>query len=110
MAEAQKARVGRVLEQPPHEVSHAGEEIADRRVEPDAMTEFAQEIALRLGHAEKHLDLVRARLESEMIRVGERGGNGAKIVRAEGGLQRGMMIKHMPGEALEIGVGVVLAR
>ena len=109
MAEAQEARVRGVFQQPPHEIGHAGEQIADRRVEPHAMAEVAQQFALRLGHAVEHLQFERARWQAEVFRVGQRDAECAQIVRAEGGVKCGAMIEQPAGELLVIRVGVALS-
>ena len=110
VAEAEEARVRGVLEQAAHEVGHAREEIADRRVEADAMAEIAQEVAFRLGHAVEHLKLERAGLEAELVCVGEDDGHGAQVVRAEGGVDCGAIVEQAADEALVIRVGVALLR
>ena len=56
--EPQERLVGRVLEQPPHEVGHAGDELADGRVFAHAAGRAADGRLDGLAHAVQHLQLV----------------------------------------------------
>ncbi len=49
--------VGRVLQQPAHQVRHAGDDRAHRNVDPRAEPLRRHGLAQRLGHAEQHLEL-----------------------------------------------------
>ena len=56
-ARPQKRRVGGVLEQPANQVRHAGQKLAERRVDADALAEPDQGVLHRVGHAVEHLNL-----------------------------------------------------
>ena len=108
MAEAEEAGVGGIFEQPPDEISHAGEQVADGRVKADAMAEIAHEVAFRLGHAVEHLEFERAGLEAEFVGVGEDDGHGAQVVGAERGMDGRVMVEHSADEAFVVRVGLGL--
>ncbi len=110
MAEAQEAGVGGVFQQPAHEVGHAGEQIADRRVEPHAVAEAAQQLALRLGHAVEHLYLEGVGLEAEARGAGQGDRGGAEVVRAEGRVDPVAVGEEAAHQPLVVGVGVALLR
>ena len=56
----QERFVGRVLQQPPHQVGHAGQQLAVGRVDAHALAQRHQRVLDRLGHAVEHLQLVAA--------------------------------------------------
>ncbi len=106
VVETEKALVGGILQKPPHQVGHAGDEIAHRRVEAHPVAEVPHEIALRIGHAVEELDFEIARRDAFILRIGESGGNGTEIVRADGGLDEFAHIEQTPGEFFVSGIGV----
>gem|GEM_PF-5263545 len=57
----QKRFVGRVLQQPAHQVGHAGQKLAVGAVEPHPSGDLEEPFAHRLGHAVEHLEF-KARL------------------------------------------------
>ena len=110
MAEAQEARVRGVFEQPPHEVGHAGDQIADRRVESHAMAEVAQQIALRFGHAEEHLEFKVARLEAEAFREASATQRVRRLCVPKAAWIVVAMVEEPPDEPLVIRVGLGFLR
>ncbi len=70
------------------------------------MAQVAEQIALRIGHAEKHLQFKRARLQAEIFGAGQHGGNRAEIMRSEGGVERGVILQQASRETLVSRVGM----
>ena len=63
------AVVGRVLEQAAHEVGHAGDQLADRRVLAQAQAQVAHRRLDRVAHAVQHLDLEGVLGQAERLRA-----------------------------------------
>ena len=56
-ARPQERIVRRVFQQPPHEVRHAGNQLAERHVDPQAVAQVDERLLLGVGHAVEHLQL-----------------------------------------------------
>ena len=82
--QAQERLVGRVLEQAPHEVGHAGDQLADRRVLAQAQAQLAHGGLDRLAHAVQHLQLEGAPGQAEGLGGGDGVGQRAHVVAGEG--------------------------
>src|SRR5207248_8417856 len=64
-----------------HEVGHAGQQLAHRRILAQPAPEFEDGGLNRVGHAVKHLELEAAPIEAEALRLGERVGKDRKSTR-----------------------------
>ncbi len=64
----QESFVRRVLEQAPNQISHAGQQLANRTVFPDAIPHLHQRALDGAGHAVKQLELEPAGINAELIR------------------------------------------
>ena len=49
--------IGRILEQTANEIGHAGNELPERRIDPNALVERHERRLQRIGHAEQRLEL-----------------------------------------------------
>ena len=105
---ADEGLVGRVLEQPPNEVRHAGDEVADRRVDADPEAEPSERRVHRLRHAveELQLDRVVAHPGGPSARDGV--GDAPKAVASEGGPHPSRVRDQVTHAALVAGIGLDL--
>ncbi len=106
----QKGFVGCVLEQPPHQVGHAGDELADRGVLAKTQAPATNGLFDGLAHAVQHLDLEGVVGEPELARRLDDGGQRAHVVAGEGRPDVRGFLQHRPRQLLVHGVGVGLVR
>ena len=104
-ARAQERIVRRVLKQPPHEIRHAGHELAVGHIDPQPPASPDDGHLFRITHAVEHLHLDRATVEPEVLRHGHAVREGAQVVAAERGPQHVGMLEKIPHGRLEAGVG-----
>ncbi len=103
---SQEGIIGRVFQQPADQVGHAGDQLAERRVNPHALAAVGQELRLVAPHAVEHLQLVGSLGHAEVLRAGDAVGEAPQVVAAEGGSQPAIVLHQEPREPLEIGVGL----
>ena len=107
---AQERVVGGVLQQPPHQVGHARDELADRRVLPQVETHVTDGLLDGLAHAVQHLDLeggvAQAQFASRLYGRRQR----AHVVAGERGPHLARVLQHRARQLLVHGVGVRLVR
>jgi hypothetical protein len=80
----EKSFVRSVFEQPPHEIRHAGQQLAHRTILAHAITHLDQGALDRARHSIKQLKFEPALIDAELMRVGLRVRNAADVVRTEG--------------------------
>ena len=110
LAEAgpQERFVGRVLQQPPHQVRHARQQLAVGRVDADPLAHPHQHVLDRVGHAVEHLDLDRPRRHAQLVGHGQGVRDAADVVAAERRPQRTVVLQQKPRQPLVGGVGLPL--
>ena len=96
----QERLVGRVLQQPAHQVSHAWQHGPVGRVNPDAVAAGDQGVLNHVAHAVQCLELEAGRGQSHGLGGRDRVGQAADVVAAEGRPKLMMMLDHEPGAAL----------
>ena len=79
---------------PPHQVGHAGQQLAVGRVDAHALAQRHQRVLDRLGHAVEHLELVAARRQAEDLGRGQGVGQAADVVAAEGRPQHVVVLQQ----------------
>ena len=87
-ARPQERIVGRVFQQPPHQVRHAGNQLAVGHVNPQAVAQVDQRLLLGVAHAVEHLQLEAARRQAEVPGHGDAVGQRADVVAAQRRPQR----------------------
>jgi len=101
-----EALVRRVLEQAPNEISHAGQQLADWTIFPDAIPHLDQRALDRSGHAVKQLEFEAAAINTELIRDRLRVGNTADVMRAERGRNDRLIFKKHARKLFKIRVAL----
>ena len=106
---AQKRLVGRVLQEPAHQVRHAGDELAVRRIHPHPLTHVHQRAAQRRRHAVEHLILHGAGRQVHRLAQRHRVGDGADVVAGNGQPHRIVVFQEQLGDPLVRRVALPLA-
>ena len=96
-ARLQERLVRRVLEQPPHQVGHARQHGAVGGVDPHAMAAVDQGALDQVAHAEERLKLVGDGGQPRRLGRGDRVGQAADVVAAEGRAQLLVVLEQEPG-------------
>ena len=104
----QEALVGGVLEEPAHEVGHAGQQVADRAVLPHAPAARHQRRLELVRHPVEGLELVGPRVDPEPLGLRDRVRAGADVVRGEGGRRDVGVLEEQHRQLLEVGVALGL--
>jgi hypothetical protein len=107
---AQKGFVGRVFEQPAHEIGHARQEFAVGAVEPHPAGHLEQTLAHGFGHADQGLELVAVFRHAKARRRLHDVGDGAHVVGGALEIDEVAVFERHPGEAFMGDVGFGLAQ
>ncbi len=105
---AHEGFVARVLEQAPHQVSHAGDELAERRVHAHALVELRQRDLQRVGHPVERLELDVPLGELRRSRRGETPREAPRVVARERWSKEPRAVHQQIDRALVASVGLPL--
>ena len=107
---AQERLVSRVFQQPSHQIGHAGNQVANRRVEPQPEPSLLERVAYRLRHAIENLvfDPILGHMQLP-CHLDDRGDR-TDVVRPAGETRILMVLEDAPRGRLEIGIAFVLVR
>ena len=100
-AAPQERLVRRVLQQPPHEIRHARDQLAERHVDAHPLAALGERAHQRLGHAVQRLELDASGGQAIGLARGQRVGDRADVVAADGEIDRVGVLEKQAGEALE---------
>ena len=107
----QERFVGGVLQQPPHQVGHAGQQLAVGRVDADALAQRHQRVLDRVGHAVEHLDLVARAAAGPAARPAARAWARLRTLwLPNAGRSSAWLLQQEPRQLLVVGVGLPLLR
>ena len=107
---AQEGFVGRVFEQPAHEIGHARQQLAVGAVEPHPAGHLEQAFAHGFGHADQGLEFVAVFRHAEACRRLHDIGDGAHVVGGALEIDEIAVFEHHPGKTLVGDVGLGLAQ
>jgi hypothetical protein len=106
---AHEALVGGVLQEAPHKVGHAGDELADGGVHLEAQALVPDRVLDGLSHAVQHLQLVAPVGDAAAAGVGDGVGQAPQVVAGEGGPHLAVVVVQQLHAALVGDVGLDLA-
>ena len=104
----QERIVRRVLEQSPHEIGHAGNQIAVRHIDPQPLAPIDERPLFGVRHAVEHLQLQPALRNAERLGVGDSLGDRTQVVAPQRRPQVLAVAEHEASLPLEVGIRLPL--